>query len=237
MHEDRDLTPVGLVKWLLEPLSYVAVYVVLVQVIFNRGTEAYPLFVLCAVVPWQLFQGVVTTSMVVIEQFAPVIVNRDFALSVLPASLLLKEGASFLLGLVLLFPLMRIYDVPATPALLLLPAVVVALGLLTAGPAYLAATFGVYLPDFRNVANNLLRVAFLGSTALFRPEDIPGDVLPGLIELNPLSGIFNSLRAVVIDGQTPRAFDLLYPAAVGAFLLGLGVAVYRWRQHYFAKEL
>lgn len=235
--EARDLTVLGFVKWILEPLSYVATYVILVQVMLRRGTQVYPLFVFCAVLPWQYFQAVVPGAMSLINNFSGVIGNRAFPRGVLPLSLALKEVTTFVLGLLLFIPLMAAYSVDFTMQLLWLPLIVATLVFLCVGPAYIAAVFGVYFPDFRGLVSNLLRIVFLASTALVRPGQIPGETLPRLIKANPLSGIFNSFRDVVIRGRAPRVFNMVYPLAVGAVLLAVGVALYTWRQRHFAKEL
>ncbi len=237
IREDRDLTFVGFLKWLLEPITYMATYVLLVGVMLRRGAPDYPLFVFCAVLPWQLFQSVVPGSMGLVSGFSGVIGNRAFPRGVLPASLLLKELTTFVLGLVLFVPLMIIFGVAPTWSLLWMPVIVAVLALLCIGPAHVAAVFGVYFPDFRSVVSNLFRVGFLASTALVRPRLVPGKNLPRILKANPLSGIFTSFRRVVLHGQAPRRFDLIYPSVLGAVLLVIGVAVYRWRQDQFAKEL
>lgn len=237
LRNDRDLSLTGVFKWVLEPLSHVAVYVVLVDVIFGRGTPHYPLFVLCAVLPWQFFQGVITGSMSLVQRHGPVIGNCAFPLTVLPASLVVKEGSTFVVSVLVFLPIAGLLGAKVSFSLLCLPLIAAVLVLLAAGPAFLGGLFGVYFPDFRVIAINLSRLCFLASTALVRPAEVPGDVLPDLLRLNPLSGIFNALRRVLMDGRPPAAGDLLWPAAVAIVFLGVGLPLYVWRQREFAKEL
>ena len=52
-------TLLGNIWWVLDPLLQMVVYVVLVQVIFQRRHEDYPLFVFAAILPWKWFSSAV----------------------------------------------------------------------------------------------------------------------------------------------------------------------------------
>jgi ABC-type polysaccharide/polyol phosphate export permease len=235
--EDRDFTVGGLLRWILEPLSYMVVYMVLLGAIFNRPREALPIFLLAALIPFRFFTETLFRSMGIVKAYASVITNRSLPREVLPLVVVASNGATFLLSMLLLLPFMIIYDVPFTPALVWVPVVIVILLVLSAGPAYLAAVFGLYFPDYRGAAQNLVRVSFFMSTALVSVREVPGQELPELIEANPLSSIFDSFRAAILRGRMPGELDLLYPFAVGVVLLILGLALYRRRQHQFPKEV
>jgi len=235
----QDLTVVGILKWMLEPLSYMAVYYLLIGVVLGATsrTPAYPLFLLCGLVPFRYFSGVVGESMNLITRFGAAITNRAFPRWVLPLVLVAAEVPTLLLSMLLFAPMMAAFGIGPSAALLWIPVIVVVLALVSTGPAYLMAVFGLYFPDFRGAAQNLIRMTYFVSTGLFPASEAKGDVLPLLPKLNPLSGLFDSLRAVVLHGNPPKPFDLLYPAAVGLVLLAIGGSVYRWRQRQFAKEL
>ena len=49
-------TLLGNLWWVLDPLLQMAVYVVLVSVIFDRGKADYPIFIFAAILPWKWFQ-------------------------------------------------------------------------------------------------------------------------------------------------------------------------------------
>jgi lipopolysaccharide transport system permease protein/teichoic acid transport system permease protein len=246
--DSRDLTVIGSIKWLLEPLSYMFVYFVLVASILGRSRGyAFPLFLLSALVPWRFFTGVMQGSMGLVNRFSSVIVNVGVPLAVLPPVVMATELTNMLIALVLFAPMVLIYSVDAWPSVLWLPVIVADLVLLTAGPAYLMTVFGLYFPDFRGVAQNLIRAGFFLSTALIPLSRVPGDLLPKLIKANPFSGIFDSFRAVFgvanvnregeLVGHAPKPVDLLYPALVGVVLLVAGMLLYRARSSRIPKEV
>lgn len=237
LKRDRDLTVVGVLKWLLEPISYMVVYFALVAALLDRPSFAYPLFLLCALVPWKFFTGVVTGSMGVVAGHAAILTNRAIPRDVLPLVLVATEGASLLIALVLFPPMMAYYGIAPTAALLWLPVVLAVLMLVTAGPAYLGAVFGLYWPEFQPLVQNLVRLGFFISTGLVAVRHLANERLETLLHLNPLSGVFDSMRAILLDGRPPRAFDLAYPLAVGLASIAIGLPVYRHRQREFAKEV
>jgi len=55
-------TVLGQIWWVLDPLLQMAIYVVLVEIIFNRGTPDYPLFIFAAILPWKWFAIAIGSS-------------------------------------------------------------------------------------------------------------------------------------------------------------------------------
>ncbi len=235
----RDITIGGLLKWMLEPVSYMFVYFVLVASILIRAQfgGAYPLFLLCALIPFRFFTGAVNGSMGLIQRFSSVVANIPLPKSLLPLVHLTVEAANLLVALLLFIPMVVIFDTDVWPSILWLPVILISLVLLTAGPTYLGTLFGLYYPDLRGVAQNLIRAAFFVSTGLVAMKVVPGDELRLLIRANPLSGVFDSFRSVFLHGTTPDLFDLVYPPFVGLVLLTIALPLFRAREARIPKEV
>jgi lipopolysaccharide transport system permease protein len=236
IREDRDFTPLGVLKWVIEPLLFAAVYFLLLVAVLGRTGNNRLLFLLCALLPYRYFSGVASGSLTLVGRHSSILTNRSFPRGVLPLVLMGTEGLTFGISLLFLGPFMVFYGIAPTPALLWLPAILLVLAVLTSGVAYLGTVLGLYFPDLRGLIQNLIRVGFFMSTGLVRGR-VPGETLPGLLRANPLSGIFDAMRAIVINGRAPAARDLLYPLAVGLVVLGFGIAVFRARESQFAKEV
>ncbi|MEX2457750.1 MAG: hypothetical protein WD770_02045 [Actinomycetota bacterium] len=252
VREERDFTVTGFLKFVIEPLVFMVVYFILVTVVLRRGGRDYLLFLLCALLPFRYFSGVISGSLNVIQGNSTILVNRSFPRSVLPLTVLGSQAPAFLVSLLLLGPLMAYYGVAPTVQIVWLPLVVVVLAVLTAAGAYVGAVLGLYFPDLKTLVQNLLRAAFFLSTGLFRVRTVfaqgppsggsgrtgeGSEQLANLIRANPLSGLFDAVRAVIINGRPPKAIDLLYPLAFGLVVLAVGAAVYRSRESQFAKEV
>ena len=126
------------------------------------------------------------------------------------------------------------YGVAPTPAILLYPFVLALNMLLALALAFPISLIGLWFRELR----------------VFVVELRPRDVLPragpraplrglgdggALARLNPLTGLFESYRAVFLYGDVPQAIDVLVPLLFSVVLLALTVPVYRREQGQFAK--
>jgi ABC-type polysaccharide/polyol phosphate export permease len=55
--------------------------------------------------------------------------------------------------------------------------------------------------------------------------------------LNPLTGIFETYRAILLDGTVPEAWMVLVPLAYAALTALVFVPLFRREQRHFAKLL
>jgi ABC-type polysaccharide/polyol phosphate export permease len=186
--------------------------------------------------PWRYFQEAITRGLTLVSSYGNLIIARPLPRGVLPLVPVATEGASLLVGMLLVPPMMIWYGVGASPALLALPVVLLTLVVLVTGPTYLASVYGVHFPDFRAPIMTILRLGFLISTALVAPGRIGGNRLAALFRANPMSAIFDSFRDILIAGRLPTA-RLLYPLTVGVVLLAVGRLVYRWWEPQMAKDV
>jgi lipopolysaccharide transport system permease protein len=212
----------------------VGVYLLLVVVVLDRKGAAPGLSLACAVVPFQLLMMSIVASMAAIKLRKPIILNMGFRRSLIPLSSVMTETVAFGASLLLLILMMAVYRVEPTFALLWFPLVVLANIVLAVGCAYPAAIFGLWFPDLRVFAISAVRTLYFLAPGLVALAEIP-DGATGLIRLNPLTGLFEGYRSVFLYGETPAAWHVLYPMAIGVLLLALTVPLYRSEQHQFAK--
>lgn len=78
--------------------------------------------------------------------------------------------------------------------------------------------------------------ALLPRAGLVALRDITGNA-HRLLPLNPLTGVFESYRAVIIGGTWPAFWELAVPAGFAAVVLAAFVPLYRREQRHFAKVL
>jgi lipopolysaccharide transport system permease protein len=226
--------PLLVVRWLAEPFALVGVYLILTAVVLDRSEQATGLSLACAIVPFQLVIMSVSNAMTAVPLRKPMITNMSFRRTLIPLSSVLTESASFLASLGVIATMMAVYAVAPTPAVLWLPVVTLVTMTLAAGFAYPASLFGLWFWELRPVGISFVRVLFFigpGIVPLSQTSPDTGDWL----RLNPLTGLFESFRDLFLYGDSPRAWDLLYPLAWGLLLLALFVPLYRRDQREFAK--
>jgi lipopolysaccharide transport system permease protein len=226
--------PFQLVKWLLDPVALVGVYLLLVTFVLDRAGSAPGLSLACAVVPFQLLLMTIVNAMSAVRMRRAIIVNVAFRRSLIPVVSVATETIAFAGSLILLAAMMGAYGVAPTAAVLLLPLVVAANIVLALGCAYLASLVGLWFRELQPFALSFVRAMFFLAPGLVTLAEVP-DRAASLVRLNPLTGLFESYRAVLLYGEAPAAWQLLYPVAFGLVLLAVLVPVYRREQAHFAK--
>jgi lipopolysaccharide transport system permease protein len=225
---------VRLFKWLLDPFALVGVYLLLVSVVLDRPGAAPGLSLACAVVPFQLLMMSVMNAMGAVDLRRSIILNMSFERSFIPASAVLTETVAFAASFLLLVLMMAVYRVAPTLAMLWFPVVVAVNILLAVALAYVSSLIGIWFSDLRLFAISFVRTLFFLAPGLV-PLSLVGGRAADLLRLNPLSGVFEGYRSVLLYGTRPSAWELLVPTGFSLVLLALTLPIYVREQKQFAK--
>jgi lipopolysaccharide transport system permease protein len=226
--------PWRLAKWLLDPFAVVGVYLVLVTVVLERGGEAPGLSLACAVVPFQLVMTAIVAGVAAVYLRSSILLNMSFDRLLVPASAALTETVAFAASVGLLALMMAIYGIAPTPAILWLPAVIAVNVVLAVACAYPAALIGIWFRDLRPFVVSFARTMFFLAPGLVPLSEVGGRA-QDLLRINPLTGLFEAYRSVLLHGARPAAWQLLFPLAGALVLLALSVPVYVREQRQLAK--
>ena len=228
--------PWQLLKWLVDPFALVGIYLLLLTFILRRPGEAPGLSLACAVIPFQLVMMTIVNGMGAVQLRGSIIRNMAFDRVLIPISSTLTEAVAFGASLVLLVMMMFIYRVQPTLALLWLPLVLLITLVFAAACAYVASLIGVWIPDVRPFVVSLMRAMFFLAPGLVAIGDIGGRA-EQLVKVNPLTGLFESYRSLMLRGESPHAWELVVPLAWAILLLLVALPLYVREQHQFAKVL
>ena len=223
-----------LFKWLLDPYALVGVYLLLVTFVLHRTGPAPGLSLACTVVPFQLIMSTVTNTTGAVQARRSIILNMSFDRMLIPIAAVVTETAAFGASLSLFVVMMIVYSVAPTVQILWLPLVLLITILLALSFAFPATLFGLWFRELRNLALSVVRTLYFLAPGLVPLSSTAGNAYH-VLKLNPLTGIFESYRSVLLFGEAPAAWDLFYPACFAAVLLALFVPLYRKEQTQFAK--
>jgi ABC-type polysaccharide/polyol phosphate export permease len=241
LHKHGADTILGNVWWLLDPLLQMAVYVILVVVIFKINKPDYPLFVFCAILPWKWFATAVNDGIMSVTSRERIIKQVKFPKIVLPVSATLGGVVNFTFGLIPLFALMILfYSDRISPTILFIPLIAVVQFVFSLGVSIIVAATNVFFRDIANVARHGLRLWFYLSPALYQYDDVAGKshgLIGTLMSLNPWTPLFESYRAVIYSGEPPL-WGSLGVLLLGSFLLLAAATLFFKRlEPSFAKVL
>jgi ABC-type polysaccharide/polyol phosphate export permease len=228
--------PWRLIKWLLDPFALVGVYLLLVSVVLDRPGEAIGLSLACAVIPFQLVMASCLNALDSTRVRRPIIANMSFPRGLIPASSALTETIAFIASLLLLGLMMAVYGVAPTAHALWLPAVLAVNLALAVTFAYPAALLAIWVPDLRAFVVSFIRTLFFLAPGLVALQDVEGTA-HDLLKINPLTGLFEAYRDVLLYGQSPEAWQLLLPLGAAALLAAIFIPIYHSEQRHLAKAL
>jgi lipopolysaccharide transport system permease protein len=228
--------PWRLVKWLLDPFALVGVYLVLVTVVLDREGPAPGLSLACAVVPFQLLMMTIVNSMNAVTFRRPILANMAFPRVLLPVASTITESIAFAASMLLLVLMMVVYGVAPTAAIAWLPVVIAINVAFAAALAYPASLLGVWVRDLGPFIISFVRTLFFLAPGLIALEQITGEANE-LVRLNPLGGIFEAYRSVLLYGETPALWELLYPLGTALVVAAIFVPIYRREQRHFTKVI
>lgn len=228
----------GFLWSLANPLLMMLVFTIVFTVMIpNYNIQKFPVFVLCALLPWNWFSTSIMGSIQSIVGNASLVKKVYFPREVLPLSVVLSNLVNFLLALVVLFGMILAFRVPVTPWIMLLPVIILIQFLFTLGLGFILSTVNVFYRD-TGVIMDVVLLAWFFLTPIFYPIDILPtqrvvlglnlDIHRLIRWVNPMASVIDAYRTILYgmpDGSPPGppALDFLSRTLVTALVvLGVG---------------
>jgi lipopolysaccharide transport system permease protein len=193
----------------------------------------YPVFVYCALLPWQLFAFALSESSNSLVGNQNLITKVYFPRLVVPISAVLGGLIDFAIAFVILLGMMAYYGIVPGVAILTLPLFIL-LAIMTAlGVGLWLSALNVQYRDVRYT------IGFLTQFWLFAtPVAYPSSIVPApwraLYGLNPMAGVVEGFRwALLGKADPPGALLAVSVAAVIVLLVG-GLHYFRRMEQTFA---
>lgn len=212
----------GFLWSLINPLLMMLVFTVVFQIMLPQQIRIFPIFVLCALLPWNWFAASLNEGIPAIINNAHLIKKVYFPREVLPLSVVLANGVNFLLALVVLFAAIFAYGVHLSVWVMLLPAIIIIQLFFTLGIAFFLSTINVFYRD-TGVIMEVVLLAWFFLTPIFYsvtvlPEyrEVLGVALPVqrlMYIVNPMASLISAYRDILwgsLEGPPgPPALDFL----------------------------
>jgi len=217
---------------LLNPLLMLAVYAVVFTLVFpgrSAATSPYAVFLFCGLLPWNWLSASLTDASASLIVHGPLLRKVLFPAEVLPAVAVLSQGVHFLLALpVLLAALLAgaagLFGTPVSfsPALLQVPALLLAEGLLLFGVGLFLAALTVHFRDVKDLLATALSLWFFATPVLYTLSEMKEGILRTVLSWNPVAPLFSAWHDALFYGRwiTPGRWVLLLTVSLGALVLG-----------------
>jgi lipopolysaccharide transport system permease protein len=209
------------VTWaIIQPLSMVVIFTAVFSRIARVPSEGlpYPLFAFVALLPWNYFSTAVVNSTNGLVNHANLITKVYFPRELLPLTYVFAAFFDLLIASGVLGLLLVYYQVPLTwHALYAIPLIVI-LSVFIFGVALLMSAVQVRFRDIGLAVPLLLQVWMLLTPLIYPLSEVPARFRPAYI-LNPMVGIIEGFRLVLLHGTAPDWPTLSISVGISAGLL------------------
>jgi len=193
---------------------------------------SYALYVYVAMQPWTFFSNAVNAAANSLVGSSHLISKVYFPRLLVPLAAIGSGLIDFAVGFALTLVLMVVYHVQPSPAILLVPVLLVATMIIAAGAGIFLAALIVAYRDFRYVVAFLVQLWFFATPVAY-PLDIIPEKWQLLYSLNPMVGIVAGFRAAILGTDFPMS-ALVVSLLSGLVLLAIGVRYFLSVERRFA---
>lgn len=220
---------------LLQPLALMLVYTAVFS-LFTRlpsKTGHYSLFVLAGILPWTFFQTALSSSATGLVSHSQLITKVYFPREIIPLSYVFAALIDFLIACVILAAMMAWYHVGVgIMALYLVPILLVAFAF-ASGVSFVVSAIQVRFRDIGIAMPLVLQLWMFGSPVVYSFANVPRRFRP-FYELNPLNGVVEDFRRVLIQGLGADLRILGISAVIAFVSLPAAYLYFKYRESTMA---
>ncbi|MCC6456220.1 MAG: ABC transporter permease [Caldilineaceae bacterium] len=187
----------------------------------------YPVFAYTAILPWTLFSTSVASAVPGVISNMDLVTKIYFPREILPLSAILARLVDFAVASVVFVGLMLWYQIPLHATVLYVPLLLAIQMLLATGIGLLGAAASVFLRDISFAVPMAMQLWMYATPVIYPMSVVPERWRP-LYLLNPMAGLIDSYRRVILDGAAPD-FQYLGASALLSILVAL-VGYYNFKR-------
>lgn len=219
----------------LQPLTLMVAFTLVFSYFLHMPSDGipYPLFSYTALLAWTFFATSISFGATALVGNFNLVTKIYFPREILPFASIGAAFLDFLVASVLLLGVLAWYQVPLTLQALWVPAIVFVQVLLTLGVVLPAAAVNVFYRDVRFVVPLGLQL-WLYATPVIYPISAVPEPFTLLYAMNPMVGIVDSLRRVLLLGVPPVPEYFLLSTVTSICLATIGYRYFKHVENTFA---
>ncbi len=211
---------------LLQPIALTIIFAYIRRVAnIPSGEVPYPLFSATGLCAWALTSLVVSQSLVCISGFTPVIKRVAVPKILFPLSVIVASMVDLCVMVLFLIALLFYYGTAISVTILWLPVLLFVHLCFLFALTCLTSLANVYMRDISHALPSLLQLWFFASP-VFYPSSMVPEEFRALSHWNPLTGLIEGYRSVLLLHQSPSLQLLAHTAIITFILLGIGLPIF-----------
>lgn len=222
MRTDFANSYIGYIWWILDPLLFMLVYVLIFQVILQTTIPNYPVFLMCSLIFWRWISTSIMQSTTSIISKRSILSQTYIPKFILPLIKIGTNSIYFIFSVFVLLVFLLIYHIPFTWHFIEIVPLFVVTFLLIYSVGLWLAHLGVYFVDVERILLFILRIWYYVSPGVYAVANVPAP-LKKYIWLNPLTPIFESSRNIFLYNKSPTYEMLGIWTIIYLFLIYFGL--------------
>lgn len=225
----------GITWALLQPLLTTLISTVVFGILLEVPSDnlPYPVFVMAALMPWQLFATSLQKSSISLVGNANLLTKIYFPRLIIPIASVLAVLVDFVISFFLLMIVMAAYRIyPTWLMLWVLPLILLSVITALAVGLWLSA-LNVQYRDVQHMVPFIIQIWMYASPIVYPIETIPAGIWRTLYGLNPMVGVVQGFRWALF-GSTAPDLTMLVSVLVVLVLFISGLFYFRRMEKTFA---
>ena len=212
----------------INPIFTMIIFMIIFSRVAKLPSEGvpYPVFNFTVLVPWSFFAACLSLSCSSLAANHHLITKVKFPRITIPLSSILASFLDFAIAILLLIILFIIYRVRVGISIIyLLPVLLIQL-LFTMGMAFILSICNAYLRDVQSALPKIIQVWMLASPVGYSLNMV-GEKYRFFYLLNPMAGILDSYRKILIHNRAPNFSYLAISAFVSLIVFIFGYWLFK----------
>jgi lipopolysaccharide transport system permease protein len=209
------------ISWaVLQPLSLMLIYTLIFSVVAKMPSDGIPyaVFAFAALLPWTAFSTALTNATNGLVSHQQLVTKVYFPREILPLTYVFASIFDLIIGSVVLAILMLYYKVHVTANVTLAMPIIFLLIVFATAVSLIFSAAQVYFRDIGVAMPLLLQLWMFASPVVYPLGAVP-ERFRTLYMLNPMVGIIENFRRVVLQGGVPEGKSLTIAAVTCLLLL------------------
>ena len=199
------------------------------------GTDNFPLYLFCGILPWLMFQDTVVRNCGAITDNAALVTKTAIPAEILPIATTLSNLVHHLIGTIILTVTLVFFhsiNLSILWVLLYLPILII----LAQGLGWGVASLNVFFRDTTQIVN-VIMVFWFWFTPVFYPIEMVPDSFRPLIAVNPMAVMVSGYRNAFLQLRQPDLEHLLFLVGWALVVYVVGALFFRQSKSAFEEVL
>ena len=228
----------GAIWAILQPLTMTIVFTLVFSRLLRVDTRGipYPVFAYSALVPWTFFSTGIAFGIPSLVTNMNLVTKIYFPREILPFATVGAVFVDFVIAFLIFLGMMLVYRIPLhLQALWVFPLLLIQITLML-GITLLGSAIIVFFRDMRFVIPLMTQV-WMYATPIIYPIELVPEKFRTIYYLNPMVGLIDGYRNVLVHGDPPNISAVSTSAVVAIILFIIGYLFFKRTEPLFADMI